>query len=125
MVNQPPLVCIVDDDPNVLASICELLSIGNFATRCFSSAEELLQSGMPEGARCMIVDIRLSGMTGIELVHRLIAENRGIPSIFITGHGGDDAIAQVSGLRHVWFVEKPFNPRDLLAYVLRACQLVG
>lgn len=108
------LVAVVDDDESVRESLPDLLSELGFQTRAFSSAEEFLASGSLEQTRCLILDIAMPGMTGLELQRHLKDRKRTIPIIFVTGKKdrGVREIALEEGA--VSFLFKPFSDTALL-----------
>ena len=103
------LVAIVDDDESLQRSLQDLIESGGLSTICFSSAEEFLQSDARDNVSCLIADIRMPGMSGLELQAKLKAERRRIPIIFITAHG--DAKMRIHAIREgaVEFLPKPFD----------------
>jgi len=107
-------VAIIDDDDLMRSALQGLLKEAGFSTRAFGSAEEFLGSDEPRHAACLIADIRMPGMSGLELQARLNAEAIRIPTIFITAHG--DARMRMQALRAgaVEFLTKPFDDEVLL-----------
>jgi len=85
-----PLISVIDDDISVRKSLDRLIRSVNLEARVFASAEEFLNSDHPRKAECLILDVCLPGMSGIELHHHLLARGCNIPVIFITAHGSDD-----------------------------------
>jgi FixJ family two-component response regulator len=114
------LVAIVDDDDLIRSALQGLLKAVGLPARAFASAEEFLTSGQQHQAACLIADIRMSGMSGLELQAKLNAENCKIPTIFITAHG--DARMRMQALRAgaVEFLAKPFDNQALLESVRAA-----
>jgi two-component system, LuxR family, response regulator FixJ len=109
-------VAIVDDDPQVRSALQLLLSTACIQAEAFDSAEELLSSQERESIGCLLLDVRLPGMTGIELLKVMNERSAtGPPIIIITGHG--DVAMAVTAMRAgaFHFVEKPFDPEALLA----------
>jgi len=111
------LVAIVDDDAAVRIALEGLLRSVGLAARGFESAEDFLQSGQQSEVGCLIADIRMPGMSGLELQAKLNADHCRIPIIFITAHG--DAQMRMQALRAgaVEFLAKPFNDEALLETV--------
>src|SRR3954469_354088 len=103
------LIAIVDDDELMRGALQGLLKEAGFSTRAFPSAEEFLTSGQPDRTACLIADIRMPGMSGIDLQARLNADQIKIPIIFITAHG--DARLRMQAMRAgaVEFLAKPFD----------------
>jgi FixJ family two-component response regulator len=112
-------VFIVDDDEAVRDSLRWLLEANNYRVRLFSSAESFLEEYDPNQVGVLIVDVRMPGMSGLELQELLIARNAPLPIVFITGHG--DVPMAVSTMKKgaVDFLEKPFNEADLHEIVAR------
>jgi FixJ family two-component response regulator len=116
------LVAIVDDDDSMREALNGLLKAVGYPSRAFASAEEFLKSGQQQQTSCLIVDMRMPGMSGLELQAQLNAERCRIPIIFITAHG--DAKMRIQALRAgaVEFLSKPFDNEVLLESVRAALQ---
>jgi FixJ family two-component response regulator len=114
------MVAIVDDDESVRSALQGLMKAEGLPARSFASAEEFLKSGQHRDTACLIADIRMPGMTGLELQAKLNAEHCRIPTIFITAHG--DAKMKMQALRAgaVEFLAKPFDDEALLESVRAA-----
>ena len=108
------LIAIVDDDQSVQCALQDLIESEGLSTLCFGSAEQFLDSGAQHTAGCLIADIRMPGMSGIELQAKLKADRCRIPIIFITAHG--DAKMRIQAMRDgaVEFLTKPFDNAVLL-----------
>ena len=108
------LIAIIDDDEAMQDSLRDLLEAAGLVARCFGSAEEFLESDLHTRAACLIVDIRMPKMSGLELQARLKEEECNIPIIFITAHG--DARMRIRAMREgaVEFLAKPFDHQRLL-----------
>jgi len=117
------LIAIVDDDKSVQSALQDLIESEGLSTLCFGSAEEFLDSGVQDEAGCLIADIRMSGISGIELQSRLKADRCSIPIIFITAHGDPKMRAQAICDRAVEFLTKPFDNTVLLETVHAAIKL--
>src|ERR1700741_1051940 len=116
------LIAIVDDDQSVQCALQDLIESEGLSTLCFGSAEEFLDSGAQNEAGCLIADIRMPGMSGIELQGKLKANRCRIPIIFITAHG--DAKMRIQAMRDgaVEFLTKPFDNAVLLETVHAAVE---
>jgi FixJ family two-component response regulator len=116
------LVAIVDDDDLMRSALQGLLKAVGLPAQAFASAEEFLQSGQQRLTACLIADIRMPGMSGLELQAKLNAEHCRIPTIFITAHG--DAKMRMQALRAgaVEFMAKPFDDEVLLESVRAALE---
>ena len=114
------LVAIVDDDDSMRTALAGLLKAVGLATEAFVSSEEFLKSGQQHQTSCLIADIRMPGMSGLELQAQLNSERCRIPIIFITAHG--DAKMRIQALRAgaVEFLSKPFDEEVLLESVRAA-----
>jgi FixJ family two-component response regulator len=113
-------VAIVDDDDSVRGALQGLLKAVGLPSQAFVSAEEFLKSGQQHQTACLITDIRMPGISGVELQARLNAENCRIPTIFITAHG--DAQMRMRALRAgaVEFLAKPFDDEALIETIRAA-----
>ncbi|MBV8679910.1 MAG: response regulator transcription factor [Aquitalea sp.] len=118
-----PHVHIVDDDEAFRDSLVFLLESHDYAISCHDSAESLLADFHPAGAGCLIVDIRMPGMSGLELFDELSARHNPWPVIFITGHGDVPMAVQAVKRGAHDFLEKPFNQQALLNAVDSALAL--
>jgi FixJ family two-component response regulator len=112
-------VFVVDDDQSVLESVKLLLESAGYQSRGFGSAEEVLASGLVQTARCLILDIKLPGMSGFELRESLTAKNIQIPVIFITGHDRPRLEGRALRLGAVAYLRKPFDDQALLDAIQR------
>lgn len=114
---QAKLVAIVDDDESVRNALQGLMKAVGVSASVFVSAEEFLDSGQRGRTACLIADIRMSGMSGLDLQERLNAENCRIPTIFVTAHG--DSSMRIRALRcgAIGFLAKPFSDDVLLERV--------
>ena len=108
------LVAIVDDDESFQSAVQDLIESDGLPVLCFGSAEQFLDSGARPQVACLITDIRMQGMSGLELQAKLKAERCRIPIIFITAHG--DAEMRIFAMREgaVEFLTKPFDDAVLL-----------
>ncbi|MBI5066895.1 MAG: response regulator transcription factor [Deltaproteobacteria bacterium] len=115
-----PTVHVVDDDAAIRDALAWLLASRGVAARTWDSAEAFLGGWSPELRGCLVLDVRMGGMSGIELFDRLQALGSGLPVLFLTGHG--DVPLAVSALKKgaFDFVEKPFNDNQLVDRVLEA-----
>jgi len=109
-----PLISIVDDDDAVRNSLDDLIRSIGFRTRGFPSAEAFLSFNHARDTACLILDVRMPGMNGIDLQRQIVAGNWPIPIIFITSHADDDARARALQAGAVAFLYKPFREEELL-----------
>ena len=110
----PALISIVDDDESVREALCGLLRSVGFAVNAFASAEEFLSSDQLGSADCLVLDVRMPGMSGIELQHQLIASNYEIPVILITAYEDERVRAQALRGGAGAVLIKPFSEDALL-----------
>jgi len=108
------VICVVDDDESVRESLEGLMRSVGFAVNTFASAEEFLDSDHLRNTDCLILDVRLPGMNGLELQRQLATSHSEIPIIFITSHEDDEVRARALNAGAVDYLLKPFNDEDLL-----------
>jgi FixJ family two-component response regulator len=113
------IVVAVDDDFQVRESIESLVESAGYTPLIFSSAEEFLASGKLTIAACLITDVRMPGMGGIELQRRIRVERPALPIIFITAHYDEGVRQRALGEGAAVFMYKPFGPADLLSAIDR------
>jgi len=113
-VGSPPLISVVDDDEAVRESLGSLIRSIGFGVQAFASAEEFLNSDHLRVADCLVLDVRMPGMNGLELQRRLRANHCGIPVIFISAHGDEEARSRALREGAVDFLLKPFSAEALL-----------
>ena len=118
------LISVVDDDIWVRESLDSLIRSVGMEVRAFASAEEYLGSANAGKADCLILDVRLPGMSGIELHHRLLASRYNVPVIFITAHASDESTrSEAKSEWTVAYLSKPFSEDELLDAVNTALKL--
>jgi FixJ family two-component response regulator len=115
------LIAIVDDDESVRGALQGLLKEAGLPARVFASAEEFLASGPPRETACLIVDVRMPGMSGLDLQATLSAGEIRIPIILISAHEDAQMRMQAMGAGAAGFLAKPFDGEVLLASVRAAC----
>lgn len=115
-----PVVFIVDDDDAVRSSLRLLLKSWSLESACFSSAEAFLADYSPAQPGCLVLDVRMPGMSGIELQQQLNARGATLPVIFITGHGHVAMAVEAMQAGAFDFLQKPFRDDDLLGRIQRA-----
>ena len=114
------LVAVVDDDESIRESLPDLLNELGFRTRAFSSAEEFLASGSLDQTKCLILEVAMPGMTGLDLQQRLNGHERKIPIIFITAQKDRDVRDRAFEQGAVSFLFKPFSDTALLEALNKA-----
>src|SRR5437899_8978846 len=114
MSNVAPVVFVVDDDPSVRRAIQRLVESIGLQVELFASAQEFLRSKRPDAPSCLVLDIRLPGISGLDFQRQLAEANIHIPIIFITAHGDIPMTVRAMKAGAVEFLTKPFRDRDLL-----------
>jgi len=122
---QRETVFIVDDDASVRDSLSLMLSLQGHATATFASAEDFLQAWQPEWRGCVVVDIRMGGMSGLEMQEQLRVRSSTLPVIIVTAHGDVAAARQAFLADAVDFIEKPFDPQQIIAAIGHARERLG
>jgi FixJ family two-component response regulator len=115
-----PVVFIIDDDAAVRESIQDLLEATGLHSESFGTAEEFLRCKPLDGPSCLVLDVRLPGVNGLDFQRRLIDAGFRIPTIFITGHGDIPMTVKAMKSGAVEFLTKPFQERDLLHAIRQA-----
>jgi FixJ family two-component response regulator len=109
-----PVVLVVDDDPSFRQALERLFRSVGLRAEVFGSASELLRSKLPDVASCMVLDVRLPGLSGLDFQAELVRQNIQIPIIFITGHGDIPMSVQAMKAGAIEFLTKPIREQDLL-----------
>ena len=116
-----PNVFLVDDDPSVRRALTRLIKSAGHQVQTFASAQEFLQTGVAaQEAACLVLDVRMPGLTGIELQRQLQILNRNVPIVFMTGHGNIPMSVQAMKAGAVDFLPKPVKDTDLLRAIEQA-----
>jgi FixJ family two-component response regulator len=116
------MVMVIDDDPSVRTAIAQLLGAVGLTSETFSSGEEFLEADLPDLPRCLVLDVRLPGLSGLNLQRELSERKIDIPIIFITGHGDIPMTVQAMKAGAVEFLSKPFRDQDLLDAIEHATE---
>lgn len=114
MEEDKPIVMIIDDDPSMRSSLQRLLLASDIDNVVFSSAHEFLSATLPDRPCCLLLDIRMPGMDGMELQTELARIGKDLPIVFITGHGDVPLSVQAMRAGATNFLQKPFEHRVLL-----------
>ena len=114
MAEAEPIVFVIDDDPSVRRAIRRLIGSVGLQVELFGSAKEFLHSRRPDAPSCLVLDIRLPGISGLDFQRELAAANIHIPIIFITAHGDIPMTVRAMKAGAVEFLTKPFRDQDLL-----------
>jgi len=120
-----PLISVVDDDRSVVEAIVGLLESVGYAVAGFVSAQDFLNSPQLRRTACLILDVRMPGIGGLELQRRLAAENIHTPIIFITAHGDQEVSAEVLSTGATALLRKPFSQESLLGALRSALAQQG
>ncbi len=113
-------ILVVDDDASVCRALARLLRSYGFEVRTFGSAAEVLASGPPEDAICLVADLRMPEMSGVELVEQLHASGRALPTVFVTAHGTEGLRSLV--LEDAPVLQKPVDAEQLVQAIGRVSQ---
>jgi len=114
MTEPSPVVFVVDDDPSVCRAIKRLVDSGGLHVELFGSATEFMSSGLRDVASCLVTDIRLPGISGLDFQRELARANNEIPTIFITAHGDIPMTVRAMKAGAIEFLTTPFRDEDLL-----------
>ena len=117
-----PSVFVVDDDASVREALSSLIRSIDLNVETFSSAREFLQHRRPEAPACLVLDVRVPGLSGLDLQRELMAAKNGIPIIFITGHGDIPMSVRAMKAGAVEFLTKPFRDQELLDAIQQAIE---
>ncbi|HWL71023.1 MAG TPA: response regulator [Geminicoccus sp.] len=113
-MQQPAYIAVIDDDESIRESLPDLIGMFGYVARAFSSAEEYLAADLLDQTRCLVLDIGMSGMSGIELQQELTRRGRTIPIVFITAQGDEQFCRQLRRSGSVECLLKPFTDTALL-----------
>lgn len=120
--NESQLVAVVDDEESVREAVKRLLRAADVTVESFASAEEFLNSGQLNRTGCLVADIRMPGLSGLELLAELNKQHLSIPTILITAHGDESLRMQAMRAGAVKFLSKPVDSAVLLASVQAALE---
>jgi FixJ family two-component response regulator len=122
MTESEPIVFVVDDDLSVRRSTERLIRSAGLKVQSFASAREFLKNPQPEAPACLVLDVRMPGLSGIELQRELVQSGIHLPIIFITAHGDIPMTVRAFKAGAVEFLTKPFRSRDLMGAVRAALE---
>jgi FixJ family two-component response regulator len=120
MSDPPPVIIIVDDDQSFRTFLVRLVESVGMKTLAFASAEEFLKSRPPENPACLVLDVQMPGLSGLDLQRDLIQSGHELPVIFTSGHGDIPMTVQAMKAGAVSFLSKPFRNQDLLDAIREA-----
>jgi FixJ family two-component response regulator len=113
-MNDIPTVFVVDDDPEVRESLRLLLMAARIRVETFDSAQAFLEKASPEQCGCLVLDVRMPGMSGVELLEKLAEEHAGLPAIMISASSDQDTKTRAKQAGAVDFLRKPYDTKQLL-----------
>jgi FixJ family two-component response regulator len=122
MKAERPLIAVIDDDEDVRSAVHAALKSDGFASLAFASVQEFLRCGKRRESACLIVDVEMPGMSGLDLQARLAEDGERIPIIFITAYGNERTRTRAMDAGALDFLEKPFEDEVLLARVRAAVE---
>lgn len=114
MSDNSPVVFVIDDNPAVREALDGLIRSVHLSVRTFGSTEEFLQSKRPDAPGCLVLDVRLPGLSGLDFQKEMVKSNIDLPVIFITGHGDVPMSVRAIKAGAIEFLPKPFRDQDLL-----------
>ncbi len=120
--SEQPVVFVIDDDPSLREALKSLFQSVGLRVELFGSASEFMQSALPDAPSCLVLDIRLPRLSGLDFQAELVNSNIEMPIIFITGHGDIPMSVRAMKAGAVDFLTKPFRDQDLLDAVARAIE---
>ena len=118
----PPIVFVIDDDEDMRSALGNLFRSVGHEVRLFGSTAEFLQEAPPDAPGCLVLDVRLPGMSGLDFQNKLASTNAHIPIVFMTGHGDIPMSVRAMKGGAVDFLTKPFRDQDMLDAVTRAIE---
>lgn len=122
MTVEDAMVFVVDDDPSIRKSLGRLIGSAGLAVETFATAQEFLEHHTHKGPACLVLDVKMPGISGLELQDKLLSRKYARPIVFITGHGDIPMTVKALKKGAVNFLSKPFDEKDLLEAVHEALQ---
>jgi FixJ family two-component response regulator len=120
MIEDRPIVFVIDDDVSVRDAIAGVVKSVGLRVETFASTQDFLHKSFSDGPNCLILDVRLPGLSGLDFQHQLAEANNSIPVIFVTGYGDIPMTVRAMKAGAVEFLTKPFRDQDLLDAIARA-----
>lgn len=121
----PGKVFVIDDDASVRKALQRLIRAAGYEVEALESASAYLQHALPPRRACLLLDIRMPEMSGLELQQAIAGTHHALPVVFITGHGDDDVRQQAAAAGSVDVLEKPLDEHALLGAIARALERCG
>src|SRR5262245_24804566 len=115
-------VLVVDDDSSVRHGVARLVRSAGFSARTFSSPDQFLKSPLPAAPACLVLDVLMDGLDGLQVQEALRNNDRQIPIVFLSGHGDVPKTAKAMKSGADDFLEKPFRPKELIGAIERALE---
>lgn len=122
MNSRTSIVCVVDDEPPIRRALERLIRSADLGVETFASAEEFLDADPPEGPSCLVLDVKMTGLTGLELQEQISGTNRTMPIIFLSGRSDIPTSVKAMKAGAMEFLEKPVDDGDLLDAIHRALE---
>jgi FixJ family two-component response regulator len=122
MTSPAPTVCIVDDDPSVLKALARLIGTAGYRVKTYDRATAFLESRLPQGPKCLVLDLQMPGLGGLDLQHELAARSLTLPVIFLTGHADVPSSVEAMKAGALDFLTKPARGAVLLEAVRAALE---
>jgi RNA polymerase sigma factor (sigma-70 family) len=122
-VTSQATVFVVDDDPAINEAVADLVELIGLKASTYTSAAEFLDDFQPSGPACLVLDIRMPGMSGLELQRKLAEAQRSVPVVVITGHGDVRMAVEAMKLGAIEFLEKPFRAQELCDSIQKAIRV--
>jgi RNA polymerase sigma factor (sigma-70 family) len=120
VTDEAPIVFVVDDDASVRQALRRLLKSAGFQVRTFAAAEEFLEQSVSDATGCIVLDVQMPGLGGLDLQRRLAEKNASLPIVFLTGHGDIPMAVRAIRAGAVDFLAKPFDASHLLTSIRKA-----
>ncbi len=114
VAEKAPIVLVVDDDPSFRSFLSRLVQTIGLKAVLFSSAEEFLAAPQPDGPACLVLDVQMPGLSGLDLQRRLADRGRPLPIVFTTGHGDIPMTVEAMKAGAIGFLSKPFRNQDMI-----------
>ena len=115
-----PIIHVVDDDESFRTAIARLLRVTNYEVWTYANASDFLFSQVEDGPGCIVLDLRMPGLSGLELQEALASRPRQLPIIFLSGHGDIRATTRAMQAGAIAFLHKPIQPKELLEAIEKA-----
>src|SRR5512139_407257 len=122
MTSPTPTVCLVDDDPSVLKALARLIGTAGYRVKTYDRASAFLDSRLPKGPKCLVLDLQMPGLGGLDLQRELATRGLTLPVIFLTGHGDVPSSVEAMKAGALDFLTKPVRGAALLEAIRAALE---